>query len=264
MKPKTIYLALCVAGTLLPYSQFVPFLREHGLDLRLFVEQLFSNRIGGFFGLDVIVSSVVLWAFVIVDGRRARMKHLWAPIAANLAVGVSLGLPLFLYMREELMERSGRLEGNQIREVSSDRAHHGYPKRNERFQMTKLRLALFVVPVLVMLVSAADVSGVWDMSFKADWTSIPDLVCTFSQKGQELTGSCKAAGERNGKMVDLTGGKVDGDRVSCQWNVVTPDGETWTYALTGTLDANGTMMKGAFKLSSRFSGGEGSFTAKKQ
>jgi len=108
MKPKMLYLALCVAGTLLPYSQFVPFLRDHGPDLRLLVEQLFSNRFGAFFGLDVIVSSVVLWAFVIVDGRRAGMKHLWAPIAANLAVGVSLGLPLFLYMREERIERSAR------------------------------------------------------------------------------------------------------------------------------------------------------------
>lgn len=109
MKPKIVYLALCVAGTLLPYSQFVPFLREHGLDLRVFVEQLFSNRIGAFFGLDVIVSSMVLWVFVIVDGRRAGIKHLWAPIAANLAVGVSLGLPLFLYMREQRMERSVRI-----------------------------------------------------------------------------------------------------------------------------------------------------------
>lgn len=36
------------------------------------------------------------------------MKHLWAPIAANLAVGVSLGLPLFLYMREQRLEHSGR------------------------------------------------------------------------------------------------------------------------------------------------------------
>ena len=32
-------------GTILPYSQFIPFLREHGLDVRLF-EQLFSNWIG--------------------------------------------------------------------------------------------------------------------------------------------------------------------------------------------------------------------------
>jgi hypothetical protein len=106
MKPKSLYLVLCVAGTVLPYSQFVPFLREHGLDVGLFFEQLFSNWIGGFFGLDVMVSSVVLWVLVFTEGRRVGMRHLWAPIVANLAVGVSLGLPLFLYMREARLEGS--------------------------------------------------------------------------------------------------------------------------------------------------------------
>ena len=110
MKPKNLYLFLCVAGTALPYLQLVPFVREHGLDLGLFFEQLFSTRIGGFFGWDVIVSSVVLWIFVLVDGRRAGVRNLWAPIVANLAVGVSLGLPLFLYIRE------ARLEGTAIRQ----------------------------------------------------------------------------------------------------------------------------------------------------
>lgn len=106
MKPKLLYLTLCVAGTVLPYSQLLPFLREHGLDFRLFFEQLFSNPIGGFFSMDVIVSSIVLWALVFIEGRRSGMNHLWAPIAANLAVGVSLGLPLFLYMREDRLERA--------------------------------------------------------------------------------------------------------------------------------------------------------------
>ena len=100
MKPKSVYLRLCVLGTLLPYWQLLPFLRDHGLDLRLFLAQLFANPVSGFFGMDVIVSSIVLWAFVYVEGRRIGMRHLWAPIVANLAVGVSLGLPLFLYMRE--------------------------------------------------------------------------------------------------------------------------------------------------------------------
>jgi hypothetical protein len=54
--------------------------------------------------MDVIVSSIVLWVFVYLDGRRYRVRHLWAPIAANLAVGVSLGLPLFLYLRESKLE----------------------------------------------------------------------------------------------------------------------------------------------------------------
>ena len=106
MKPTRLYLGLCVVGTVLPYSQFIPFLREHGLDLRVFFEQLFSNWVGGFFGMDVIVSSVVLWLLVFVEGRRAGVRHLWAPIVANLAVGVSLGLPLFLYMRERRLEAS--------------------------------------------------------------------------------------------------------------------------------------------------------------
>jgi Terpene cyclase DEP1 len=100
MKPKTVYLALCVLGIILPYLQLFPFLRVHGLDFDLFFQQAFANRIAAFFTWDVIVSSLVLWALVIIEGRRSHAKHLWAPIAANLTVGVSLGLPLFLYMRE--------------------------------------------------------------------------------------------------------------------------------------------------------------------
>ncbi len=59
-----------------------------------------SNRIGGFFGLDVIVASLVLWVFVFSEGRRIDMRYLWLPVLASLVVGVSLGLPLFLYMRQ--------------------------------------------------------------------------------------------------------------------------------------------------------------------
>jgi len=104
MKPKTIYLCFCILGTIVPYWQLLPFLREHGLDVRLMMTQLFSAPVSAFFGADVIVSSVVLWLFVAVDGRRSGVRHLWAPVVANLAVGVSLGLPMFLYMRERASE----------------------------------------------------------------------------------------------------------------------------------------------------------------
>jgi hypothetical protein len=100
MKPRTVYLWLCIAGTALPLSQLWLFLRAHGLDAALFVEQLFANHVSSFFGLDVIVSTLVLWVFVFVEGRKAGVRNLWAPVAANLAVGVSMGLPLFLYLRE--------------------------------------------------------------------------------------------------------------------------------------------------------------------
>jgi Terpene cyclase DEP1 len=104
MRPKHVYLGLCVVGTILPLAAFVPFLRDHGVDVDEFLTQLFATPVSGFFGWDVIVSSLVLWVFVFLEGRRLAMHRLWAPVAATLLVGVSLGLPLFLYMRERHRE----------------------------------------------------------------------------------------------------------------------------------------------------------------
>jgi hypothetical protein len=87
-------------GVVLPYAFFVPFLLEHGLDLGLFVEQMFANRIASFFSMDVIVSTLAVLLLVFSEGRRRNMKHLWVYPVANLTVGVSLALPLFLFMRE--------------------------------------------------------------------------------------------------------------------------------------------------------------------
>lgn len=100
MRPRHVYLSLCVLGTVLPCAAFLPFLRQHGLNLGEFVAQLFATPVSSFFGLDVIVSAVVLWVFVGIDGRREGQRRLWAPVVASLTVGVSLGLPLFLYLRE--------------------------------------------------------------------------------------------------------------------------------------------------------------------
>jgi len=96
----TFYLILVVAGMVIPYSRFVPWVAAHGLDPLLFFSELFSTRIGGFFGLDVVISAVVLIAFIRHEGARLRMRLLWLPIAATCLVGVSCGLPLFLYLRE--------------------------------------------------------------------------------------------------------------------------------------------------------------------
>jgi hypothetical protein len=106
MRPKAVYLALCVLGAVVPLGYFLPFLLTHGLDASQFVSSLFANRVSGFFGLDVIVSAIVLWAFVGFEGSRLGMRGLWLPVVATLVVGVSLGLPLFLYLRERRLARA--------------------------------------------------------------------------------------------------------------------------------------------------------------
>jgi hypothetical protein len=95
-----LFLLAAIIGAVLPLSYLAPFLATHGLDLPLIFKQLFQNNISAFFGLDVIVSALVLCLFVFNEGRRRGMKHLWAYILCTLLVGVSLGLPLFLFFRE--------------------------------------------------------------------------------------------------------------------------------------------------------------------
>ena len=105
LKAKHVFLALAILGTVLPLSQFIPFLVEHGPDAQLFYQQLWATRISSFFGWDVLVSALVLWGLVHYEGRRHRMNHAWVYLLCTLLVGVSLGLPLFLYAREVKLDR---------------------------------------------------------------------------------------------------------------------------------------------------------------
>ncbi len=110
MKLRYLYLVLCVVGAILPYTLFAPWLLDHGLDLPLFFSELFSTRIGGLSGLDVLASGVTLFVFIWVEGRRLQIPRLWLPVLATLGVGVSCGLPLFLYMRQCRMDKKAVLK----------------------------------------------------------------------------------------------------------------------------------------------------------
>jgi hypothetical protein len=105
VKPKTVYLLLCIVGFAAPYAAFIPWLAEHGPNGRLFLQQLFANRISAFFALDVLVSAVILLRFSALESRRLRLHSRWIILAATLLVGVSLGLPLFIYLRERQLEQ---------------------------------------------------------------------------------------------------------------------------------------------------------------
>jgi Terpene cyclase DEP1 len=104
MRLRHVYLLLCVVGAILPYYKLLPWILEHGLNLALLCQELFATRIGAFFGLDVIVSAIVLFVFIATESRRLAVPNRWLPILATLLVGVSLGLPLFLYLRQRQLD----------------------------------------------------------------------------------------------------------------------------------------------------------------
>ena len=109
MKPKTVYLLFCIIGLVVPYAAFAPWLAQHGLDPRLFVQQMFANRVSAFFSLDVLVSAIVLLRFAAVESGRLHIPLRWLVLLATLLVGVSLSLPLLLYLREKRLEQQSAM-----------------------------------------------------------------------------------------------------------------------------------------------------------
>jgi len=106
MKARHFYLGCSVLGLVLPSSQFVPWLLEHGLNVALFIRELFANRISAFFAMDVIISAIVLIWFIQSEGKRLRVRLLWLPTIGTLVVGVSFGFPLFLFLRQVTLDRT--------------------------------------------------------------------------------------------------------------------------------------------------------------
>ncbi len=95
-----VYLGLALLGAVLPYSQFIPFLAQHGLDIPLLFDQLFANRISSFFGLDVMISALAVLVFAAAQLRRLGTRRLAVCVLATIGIGPSCGLPLLLYLRE--------------------------------------------------------------------------------------------------------------------------------------------------------------------
>ena len=93
---KRVYLGLAVIGLVLPYSQFIPFLMENGVNISLIIHEIAAYRLSAFAWLDVVITAVV----VIVAVLEEKMDFWWIPVAASLLVGPSCGLPLFLFLRE--------------------------------------------------------------------------------------------------------------------------------------------------------------------
>ena len=104
MSRKSIYLALALIGLFAPYCFFFKYLNANGFDLPLIFQQLFANNISAFFAVDLIISIIVFWIYMIAEANTLQMKNWWLYILASLTVCLSFAFPLFLYFRERKLE----------------------------------------------------------------------------------------------------------------------------------------------------------------
>lgn len=100
MTVRTFYLLAALVGTLVPWLFFGSFFAQHGPDLPLFLKSLFANGAAGGFSVDVMISILVFWVWSWRDARQHLVAGWWIILPASFFVGLSLALPLYLYLRE--------------------------------------------------------------------------------------------------------------------------------------------------------------------
>lgn len=103
MSIRTLYLILAVVGAILPMIYFVAWFNEFGWSLTGMVEAWNVNDAATGLVYDLTIAAVTLTVFAIYE---ATVRKDWVPliaIPATFCIGVSCGLPLYLYLRSRAL-----------------------------------------------------------------------------------------------------------------------------------------------------------------
>ena len=99
MKLKYFYLLASIIGTVLSWIFFADFFNDNGFNIPFFIMSLFENGAAGGFSIDILISICVFWIWVFFDARQNNIKKWWLVLPAGCFVGLSLALPLYLYLK---------------------------------------------------------------------------------------------------------------------------------------------------------------------
>jgi hypothetical protein len=97
---KKFYLMAAIVGAALPLYFFAAHFAEHGFDAMTFAGAILTNKASTAFAADLLLSALVAFIFVGRDSKRRGAGKAWMMILGTCFVGLSFGLPLYLYFRE--------------------------------------------------------------------------------------------------------------------------------------------------------------------
>lgn len=96
---RAVWLALAVWGAVHPMYWFVTWFAENGVSIMGMVDAWHANAAASGLVWDLTIAAVTLTVWVVVESlRRRRWRGVWA-IPATFCIGVSCGLPLYLFLR---------------------------------------------------------------------------------------------------------------------------------------------------------------------
>ena len=96
---RALYLALAIWGSIHPMFYFVRWFNENGWSLSAMVDAWHVNAATSGLVWDLTVAAVALTVFIIAEVATRRNWIALVAIPATFCIGVSCGLPLYLFLR---------------------------------------------------------------------------------------------------------------------------------------------------------------------
>ena len=105
-----LYLALAVAGGILPWLANLDYMRQYGssFDLGLFVELANANPAAQSLARDLLVGATAVTVWIVVESRRLQMRHLWVVLLSSVTIAFAFAAPFFLFLRERRLAELAR------------------------------------------------------------------------------------------------------------------------------------------------------------
>ena len=107
-----LYLALAIAGGVLPWLANLDYMRQYGssFDLGLFVQLANANPAAQSLSRDLLVGASAVTIWMVVESRRLQMRHLWLVLLSCVTIAFAFAAPLFLFLRERRLAELARAD----------------------------------------------------------------------------------------------------------------------------------------------------------
>ena len=99
---RIVYLALALWGAVHPMWYFIRWLRAESWDLMLMVDAWNANAASTGLVWDLTIAATALSLWIIHEVYRGRQYWHSIAILATFGIGVSCGLPLYLFLRSQI------------------------------------------------------------------------------------------------------------------------------------------------------------------
>lgn len=96
-----LYLALAIWGVVHPMAYFLKWFGENGFDLMAMVDAWHVNAASSGLVWDLTIAAVTLTVWIVAETFSNRNWLNLVAIPATFCIGVSCGLPLYLFLRSK-------------------------------------------------------------------------------------------------------------------------------------------------------------------